>query len=106
MTARRDLGRRGPSIRRRKPDDAQEGQMISDRAPALKPAEARQPGSQDAVFRLQKVSKVYRMGESEIHALRDVDLDLHPGEFIVLQPRPLRAASMPAMSILRIVIIA
>jgi ABC-type lipoprotein export system ATPase subunit len=24
------------------------------------------------------------MGGSEIHALRDVDLDLHPGEFIVL----------------------
>ena len=58
--------------------------MISDRDPALKPAEAREPGSQDAVFRLQKVSKVHRMGESEIHALRDVDLDLHPGEFIVL----------------------
>ena len=58
--------------------------MISDRDPALKPAEAREPGSQDAVFRLQKVSKVYRMGESEIHALRDVDLDLHPGEFIAL----------------------
>jgi len=38
----------------------------------------------EAVFRLSKVSKVYRMGESEIHALRDVDLELHPGEFIVL----------------------
>lgn len=38
----------------------------------------------DAVFRLRKVSKVYRMGESEIHALRDVDLDLFPGEFVVL----------------------
>ncbi|MDO8945482.1 MAG: ATP-binding cassette domain-containing protein, partial [Desulfobacterales bacterium] len=24
------------------------------------------------------------MGESEIHALRDVDLDLFPGEFVVL----------------------
>jgi len=58
--------------------------MISDRDPALKSAEAREPGSQDAVFRLRKVSKVYRMGEAEIHALRDVDLDLHPGEFIVL----------------------
>jgi putative ABC transport system ATP-binding protein len=58
--------------------------MISDRDPAGESAEAREPRRQDAVFRLQKVSKVYRMGESEIHALRDVDLDLHPGEFIVL----------------------
>jgi len=38
----------------------------------------------DAVFRLRKVCKVYRMGEAEIHALRDVDLDLFPGEFVVL----------------------
>jgi putative ABC transport system ATP-binding protein len=38
----------------------------------------------DTIFRLRKVSKIYRMGESEIHALRDVDLELHPGEFIVL----------------------
>ncbi len=58
--------------------------MISDRDPVGESAEAREPGSPDAVFRLQKVSKVYRMGESEIHALRDIDLDLHPGEFIVL----------------------
>ena len=38
----------------------------------------------DAVFRLRRVCKVYRMGETEIHALRDVDLELHPGEFVVL----------------------
>jgi putative ABC transport system ATP-binding protein len=42
------------------------------------------PASSEAVFRLHKVSKVYRMGESEIHALRDVDLELFPGEFVVL----------------------
>jgi len=40
--------------------------------------------SLDAVFHLEKVSKVYRMGETEVHALRDVDLELRPGEFIVL----------------------
>lgn len=38
----------------------------------------------DAVFRMRKVCKVYRMGETEVHALRDIDLDLHPGEFVVL----------------------
>ena len=32
----------------------------------------------------RKVSKVYRMGEVDIHALRGVDLDLMPGEFVVL----------------------
>jgi putative ABC transport system ATP-binding protein len=37
-----------------------------------------------AVFRLSKVSKVYRMGESEIHALREVDLELRAGEFVVM----------------------
>ncbi len=41
-------------------------------------------GSSEAVFRLHRVSKVYRMGEAEIHALREVDLDLFPGEFVVL----------------------
>jgi ABC-type lipoprotein export system ATPase subunit len=33
---------------------------------------------------LRKVSKVYRMGESEVHALREIDLELLPGEFVVL----------------------
>ena len=40
--------------------------------------------SAHAVFRLRRVSKVYRMGDAEIHALREVDLDLFPGEFVVL----------------------
>lgn len=39
---------------------------------------------QGPVFRLRKVCKTYRMGDTDIHALRDVDLDLHPGEFVVL----------------------
>ena len=38
----------------------------------------------DAVFRVRNVSKVYRMGEVEVHALRSVDLDLFEGELAVL----------------------
>jgi putative ABC transport system ATP-binding protein len=38
----------------------------------------------DPVFHVRGVTKVYRMGEVEVHALRGVDLDLYPGEFVVL----------------------
>jgi putative ABC transport system ATP-binding protein len=37
-----------------------------------------------AVFRARGISKVYLMGEVEVHALRGIDLDLDAGEFVVL----------------------
>jgi len=38
----------------------------------------------EAVFQARGLSKVYQVGEVEVHALRDVDLDLYRGEFVVL----------------------
>jgi putative ABC transport system ATP-binding protein len=37
-----------------------------------------------AVFRARGVTKVYLMGEVEVHALRGIDIDLDAGEFVVL----------------------
>ena len=39
---------------------------------------------QETVFRARGITKVYVMGEVEVHALRSVDLDLLAGEFMVL----------------------
>ena len=36
------------------------------------------------VFSARGVTKVYQTGDVEVHALRGVDLDLFPGEFVVL----------------------
>lgn len=38
----------------------------------------------EPVFHAHNVSKVYRMGEVQVHALRGVDFDLHADEFVVL----------------------
>lgn len=40
--------------------------------------------SPQVVFHVENITKVYRMGEVEVHALRGVDLDLYEGEFVVL----------------------
>ena len=39
---------------------------------------------QSVVFEARGLSKVYRMGEVEVHALRDVNLELARGEFVVI----------------------
>jgi putative ABC transport system ATP-binding protein len=38
----------------------------------------------DALFQIRGLAKVYRMGEVEVHALRQIDLELEEGKFVVL----------------------
>jgi len=56
--------------------------MIVDSSTAILPALAGRRG--EAVFRACGITKIYRMGEVEVQALRGVDLELFPSEFVVL----------------------
>ena len=46
--------------------------------------ESVEPPAETLVFRARGLTKVYDMGEVQVHALRGVDLDLHRSELMVL----------------------
>ncbi len=48
------------------------------------PLPTAQPTIRAPVFHARALCKTYVMGEVEVHALRDVDLDIHEGELVVL----------------------
>ena len=51
---------------------------------SMAPTAAHEAGS---FFHMEKINKFYQMGEEQAHVLRDVDLDIAPGEYLsVLGP--------------------
>src|SRR5262245_56512295 len=40
--------------------------------------------AQDIVIRLERIHKIYRMGDIEVHALRSVSLEISRGEFVAI----------------------
>lgn len=40
--------------------------------------------AEEAIFHVHNVSKIYRMGDVEVNALRGIDFDLWAGEFVVI----------------------
>jgi putative ABC transport system ATP-binding protein len=64
---------------------AQRAESLSGETPARVSTDRKLSASEQApVFQIKKISKIYRIGEVEVHALRCVDLDLYAGEFVVL----------------------
>lgn len=47
-------------------------------------ATASPSSERQAIFVARGISKIYQMGEIQVHALREVDLDIYRGEFVVL----------------------
>lgn len=38
----------------------------------------------EPLIQIEKLSKIYKMGETEVHALRHIDLEIHRGDFVAI----------------------
>jgi putative ABC transport system ATP-binding protein len=73
-----------PSIGKSRAIDSQinlSAQAVPNTATASNAPTAATPST---VFVARAISKIYQMGEVQVHALRAVDLDIYKGEFVVL----------------------
>ena len=50
----------------------------------MSPAALKTDTATDCIFAARGVTKTYRVGDIDIHALRGIDLDLYRGEFVVI----------------------
>ena len=57
--------------------------MMSSRVETVSPLPPGE-GSRDVVIHLERVHKVYHMGDIEVHALRGVSLEINRGEFVAI----------------------
>jgi putative ABC transport system ATP-binding protein len=57
---------------------------MSTRIQSVRTEEKRGPSSANAVIHLDRIHKIYKMGDIEVHALRGVSLDIHRGEFVAI----------------------
>src|SRR5215471_12386702 len=88
-----------PRVRRRKPhlqhhhsspvsDEAEEADEVeaikmSSRVETIT-RDSGEPTTRDVVIHLERVHKVYSMGDIEVHALRGVSLEICRGEFVAI----------------------
>jgi putative ABC transport system ATP-binding protein len=59
--------------------DGSPASMVGEPTPPARPATSEPP-----VIRIRGITKVYHLGETTVHALRGVDLDVRRGEFVAI----------------------
>src|ERR1700733_3746459 len=57
---------------------------MSRRIQSIRTEEERGPSTAGTVIHLDRIHKIYSMGDIEVHALRGVSLEIHRGEFVAI----------------------